>query len=310
MRRRTLPSESPACLEELKANNQSAEIQAALSVNQQLLALYWELGKTIVKRLRTADWGEAIVVQLSKDLSGAFPDLKGFSRTNLYAMRQWYLFYGEAETVPQVVGQIPWGHNRLILDRIKDKTEAWFYAQACFEHGWSRNILAHQIDLKLYQRQGKAVTNFSHTLPATESEGVRQIADQPLNFVRVVPHLQCGTEKKGISNARLYTSALQLFSAKLNADERSAFCRTPESDLAQQTLKDPYIFDFLSIGNQTHEREVEKSLVDHITKFLLELGAGFAFLGRQYHLNVDGEDYYLDLLFYHVKLHCYVAIES
>jgi predicted nuclease of restriction endonuclease-like (RecB) superfamily len=245
----SLPIEYSSFLEELKARIQSAQIKAALSINQQLLALYWDLGKLIVERLRTSGWGEAIVEQLSKDLSAAFPDLKGFSRTNLYAMRQWYLFYGQGETVPQVVGQIPWGHNRLILDKIKDQAEALFYAKACFENGWSRNLLAHQIDLKLYHRQGKATTNFDRALPAGES------------------------------------------------------------DLAQQTLKDPYVFDFLSVGNQAHEREVEKALVDHITKFLLELGAGFAFLGRQYHLEVDGEDYYLDLLFYHVKLHCYVVIE-
>jgi predicted nuclease of restriction endonuclease-like (RecB) superfamily len=237
-------------LEELKAKIKSAQIKAALTVNAQMLTLYWDLGKAIVEKSTQAGWGNAVVEQLSKDLTQDFPTLKGFSRTNLYAMRSWYLFYGEQDPiVPQLVGQIPWGHNRLIIDKIKDRTEALFYVQQTIQNGWSRDILAHQIQTKLFARQGKAISNFTQTLPK------------------------------------------------------------PQSDLATQTLKDPYIFDFLSLTDEAHERELEKALVSHITKFLLELGAGFAFVGQQYHLEVDGDDYYIDLLFYHVKLHCYVAIE-
>jgi predicted nuclease of restriction endonuclease-like (RecB) superfamily len=173
-----------------------------------MLALYWDLGKAIVEKSTQAGWGNAVVEQLSKDLTQGFPTLKGFSRTNLYAMRSWYLFYGEQDPiVPQLVGQIPWGHNRLIIDKIKDRTEALFYVQQTIQNGWSRDILAHQIQTKLFARQGKAISNFTQTLPK------------------------------------------------------------PQSELATQTLKDPYIFDFLSLTDEAHERELEKALVSHITKF-------------------------------------------
>ena len=153
--------------------------------------------------------------------------------------------------VQQLVGQIPWGHNVLLISKTKDVDKAIWYIRQTVEFGWSRSALVHQIELNLYERQGKKekISNFSITLPKAQS------------------------------------------------------------DLAEQTLKDPYVFDFLSIGKQSHEREIEKELTKHIQKFLLELGSGFAFVGNQYHLEIDGEDYYIDLLFYHLKLRCYVVIE-
>jgi predicted nuclease of restriction endonuclease-like (RecB) superfamily len=212
--------------------------------------MYWDIGKMIIEKKQQLGWGNAIVEQLAKDLKREFPNLKGFSRSNLFTIRQWYLFYSMAdEKVQQVVGQIPWGHHGLIVSKVKNIEEAYFYMQKTIEQGWSRSILAHQIELNLYKRIGQATTNFTLTLPPVAS------------------------------------------------------------DLAKQTLKDPYIFDFLSIGQEAHEREWEKELTRHITKFLLELGAGFAFVGNQYHLEVAGDDFYLDLLFYHFKLKCFVAID-
>jgi len=155
----------------------------------------------------------------------------------------------DGKNLPQPVAEIPWGHNRILLTKVKQPAERLWYARMTLENGWSRNILDLQIDNNLYGRQGKALTNFKRTLPA------------------------------------------------------------PQSDLAQQTLKDPYTFDFLTLATDAAERHLERGLVDHIVKFLLEMGAGFAFVGRQVHLAVDDEDYYLDLLFYHARLHCYVVVD-
>jgi len=151
--------------------------------------------------------------------------------------------------VQQVVAQLPWGHNMIIVNKIKDPSEAIFYLTETIRNNWSRNVLINQIESGLYQRKGKVLHNFEATLPA------------------------------------------------------------PQSDLARQTLKDPYIFDFLSLGEEAQEREIEKELTKHITKFLLELGAGFSFVGSQYPLEISGKDYYIDLLFYHLKLRCFVIIE-
>src|SRR5262249_54983054 len=149
----------------------------------------------------------------------------------------------------QVAAQIPWFHNCTILDKVSGQSEREWYIQATIQHGWSRNVLVHQIESKLYARQGRAITNFERALPA------------------------------------------------------------PQSDLAHQLLKDPYNFEFLTLQQDAEERTLEKGLLDHIRQFLLELGAGFALLDSQYHIEFDNEDYFLDLLFYHVKLRCYVIID-
>lgn len=239
-------------LTDLKGRIRSAQIKAALSVNSEMIALYWEIGKGIIERQEGSGWGDAMIKRLSQDLRRDFPAMKGFSRTNLYRMRAFYLAYQEQpEFVPQLVGQIPWGHNLVIFEGIKNHAEREWYIRQTIEYGWSRNILAHHIETKLYQRQVETekTTNFALTLPP------------------------------------------------------------PQSELVQQTLKDPYIFDFLSLDKKAEERDLENALVSKLRDFLLELGAGFAFLGSQYHLEVGGQDFYIDLLFYHHRLRCLVAID-
>lgn len=234
----------------LKDRIRTAQIKAALAVNQELVQLYWEIGQSLWERQQSQNWGETIIGSLAKDLQAAFPGLEGFSRRNLYRMRAFYLAYATVSPiVPQAVAQIPWGHNAVILEKIKDMAERLWYAQQTVENGWSRAVLTYQIESHLYQRQGKAITNFHQTLPALQS------------------------------------------------------------DLAQQIIKDPYNFDFLTLGKDAQERDMEQGLLEHLRQFLLEMGSGFAFLSSQYHLEIGGEDFYLDLLFYHVRLRCYVVID-
>jgi predicted nuclease of restriction endonuclease-like (RecB) superfamily len=190
-----------------------------------------------------------VVERLAKDLRAEFPEMEGFSSRNLKYMRAFAVAYSEAEFVQQVVAQIPWGHNLLLLNKLRQPELREWYARKTLEHGWSRAVLSAQIQTKVHAREGKALTNFKQTLPS------------------------------------------------------------PQSDLAQQALKDPYTFDFLSLSTEARERELEQGLVDHIQKFLLELGVGFAFVGRQVHLEIGGEDYFIDLLFYHLKLRCFVVID-
>lgn len=264
-------------LREIKEKIRSVQVKAALAASRELILFYWELGEDISQKLSETHWGSKIIDQLSKDLRSEFPDIQGFSRTNIYYIKKFYEYFitfseqeqiipppgGQMDSVlthqygsqsyppiiPQIGGQLPWSHIKILLDKVSDHQETLFYIRETIENGWSRDVLALQIKSSLYQRQGKSVSNFQQTLP------------------------------------------------------------TPKSDLAQQTIKDPYIFDFLSMTKPYNERDIENQLVGHITKFLLELGKGFAFIGRQYHLEVGESDYYLDLLFYHIKLKCYVVIE-
>ncbi len=237
-------------LNKIKIKIRSVQIKAAVSVNTALLMLYWDMGKIIAEKQRKSKWGDAIVERLAKDLKKEFPEMNGFSRTNLFGIRQWYLFYSQMdEKVQQLVGQLPWGHNLVIITKAKTPAEAVFYLNEAINHNWSRNTLVHQIESNLYLRQGRITHNFEATLPISQS------------------------------------------------------------DLAKQTLKDPYILDFLSLSNEAQEKEIEQALTEHITKFLLELGAGFSFVGNQFHLELAKQDYYIDLLFYHLNLRCYIAIE-
>lgn len=252
-------------LDELKRKVMKTQIQAAVSVNRELLLFYWELGAEIVSKQKITQWGDGLISQLSADLTNEFPGMKGFSLSNLRYIRQWYIFYSnmvvanpaihqqpvgelDREILSQITS-IPWGHNIAILSGCKVIKEALYYVQQTINYGWSRTVLIHQIEGRLYEREGKALTNFTATLPK------------------------------------------------------------PQSDLAQQTLKDPYIFDFLSMEKDYSERDIETALVEHITRFLLELGAGFAYIGRQYPLHVGERDFFIDLLFYHTQLHCYIVIE-
>lgn len=237
-------------LENIKHKIKTAQFKAALSVNTQLMELYWVLAKDIVNKQEEANWGDSIFEQLSIDLKIAFPTIGGFSRRNLYAIRQWYLFYSTvSEFVPQSVAQIPWGHNRLIISKIKNTDEALFYCNATTYNGWNREQLEIQIRNNYYQIKGKAITNFENTLPDYQSQ------------------------------------------------------------LALETLKNPYNFDFLGLEENALEREIENTMVTHITKFLIELGKGFAFVGRQYEIVVSENEYFIDLLFYHLQLRCYIVIE-
>lgn len=235
-------------LGEIKSRIHSSQIKAAIAVNSALIQFYWDLGKMITEKQTQTQWGEGLLMQLSHDLKSEFPEMKGLSSRNLNYARQFYQFYKSA-IVQQLVAQIPWGHNILIITKSRSLQEAQFYLQQTIENNWSRDVLGLQIKSDLYNRKGKAVTNFKKALPE------------------------------------------------------------PFSDLAQQTLNDPYIFDFLALAPKAKEKDIENQLVKHITKFLLELGKGFAFLGQQYHLEVAEEDYYLDLLFYNVPLKSYVVIE-
>ncbi|MBE7384712.1 MAG: DUF1016 family protein [Leptolyngbya sp. SIO1E4] len=238
-----------AFLSDLKQRIRTAQIKAALAVNREVILLYWQIGRDILSRQNVEGWGSKVIKRLSQDLKQAFPEIKGFSPRNLAYMRAFAEAYPEDEIVQRSAAQIPWRHNQLLLDKLKTLEERLWYAQQSHENGWSRDVLALQIDSNLYGRQGGAITNFGRTLPP------------------------------------------------------------PQSDLAQQLIKDPYHFDFLTVGRNVQERELEKALVERMREFLLELGIGFAFMGSQYPLQVDGEDYYIDLLFYHVQLRCYVVID-
>lgn len=236
-------------LQDLKKRIQSAQIKAALSVNRELVLLYWQIGREILERQKAEGWGAKVIEQISKDLRSEFPEMKGFSSRNLKYMRKFAEVFSDEEFVQQLAAQIPWFHNCVILDKTKTLEEREFYIYKTIENGWSRNILVLQIESKLFERQGKAVTNFDLTLPK------------------------------------------------------------PQSDLAKQLLKDPYNFDFLTLHDEAVERDLENALIENIRKFLLELGVGFAFVGNQYHLEVGGQDFYIDLLFYHLKLRAFVVIE-
>lgn len=236
-------------LRDLKQRIRSAQVRAVLAVNSELVLLYWQIGRDILTRQHQQGWGAKVIAHLSADLRSSFPEMKGFSRTNLLYMRAFAEAYPDEQIVQQLAGQIPWFHNCTLLDKVKNPTERQWYIQQTIQYGWSRNILVHQIESGLYRRQGKATTNFERTLPQ------------------------------------------------------------PQSELAQQLLKDPYNFDFLSLGKDALERDLERALIDHIRDFLLELGVGFAFVGSQYHLEVGGQDFYLDLLLYHLRLRCYVVVD-
>ena len=230
-------------IKNLKIKIREAQNKVAFSINSQLLELYWELGRELAIRQKNTDWGSNYIETTAEELRSSFPQIKGFSRRNLYAMRQWFLFYSqESEFMPHSVAQIPWGHNRLIISKIKDLKEANFYVEEVIKSGWDRDTLEVQIGNKLYQKVGKAITNFDRTMPEKQSK------------------------------------------------------------LAKQRLKDPYNFDFLGLEDDALERAVEDELVKHITKFLLELGKGFAFMGRQYKVEISETDYFIDMLFYHVEL--------
>ncbi|MCC7276823.1 MAG: DUF1016 family protein [Chromatiaceae bacterium] len=236
-------------LADLKSRIHTAQQRATLGVNRELVLLYWQIGRDILERQANQGWGAKVIERLAHDLRTAFPAMKGFSPRNLKYMRAFAGAWPDAEFVQGVLAQLPWYHQLALLDKLPDPATRRWYAAKAIEHNWSRNILVMQIETRLRERSGKAVTNFEARLPS------------------------------------------------------------PPSDLARESLKDPYRFDFLGLTDAAQEREIENALVKHVTEFLLELGAGFAFVGRQVLLDVGGDEFFIDLLFYHLKLRCYVVIE-
>lgn len=240
---------------------EQAQHNTALKVNQDLLQLYYEIGRSIIEVQEQLGWGSQIIDQLAAHIKENFPETTGFSVRNLKYMRAFAAAYPEFpivqvplaqnknELVQVSLAQIPWYHHISLLTKVKDLAERVFYLLETAKNGWSRDTMLLQIKSDLYKRQGSAITNFKDTLPPSQS------------------------------------------------------------DLAQQTIKDPYVFDFMSLTQPFKEKDLEDQLINHVSKFLLELGKGFAFIGKQYQLKMAEQDYYLDLLFYHVSLKCYVVIE-
>ncbi len=243
------PSGYAEWLAELKTKITHARRRAVVAVNAELVRIYWELGRDILEKQARLGWGAKVIDKLAHDLRIAFPEMRGFSRANLMYMRAFGEAWPDEAIVQQVVGQLSWGANLVLLARTKDDAERRYYAKEAIEHAWSRNQLLFHIESREYERRGRATTNFARRLPAARAA------------------------------------------------------------LAADALKDPYRFDFLGVGAEADERAIENALTTHITRFLLELGAGFAFVGRQVHLEIGGEDFYIDLLFYHLRLHCYVVVE-
>ena len=244
-----IPLDYADWLTSLKSRISGARQRATLAVNQELVRLYHHIGAEILERQTRQGWGAKVIDRLAADLRAAFPEMKGFSRSNLKYMR----FF--AEKCPtgligqQPADQLPWFHLVTLLTKVSADTEREWYAAQVIQHGWSRPTLDVHVKNQLHLRQGVAITNFDRHLP--------------------MPHAQ----------------------------------------LAIEALKDPYLFDFLGLGDEAHERDIENALIRHITRFLLELGAGFAFVGRQFRLEVDGDEFFIDLLFYHTRLKCYVVVE-
>ena len=244
-----LPADYPQLLTDLKRRIAAAQTKARHAVNTELLRLYWAIGQAILTRQDTEGWGTKVIDHLAADLRAAFPAMKGLSRSNLHYMRQFAEAWPDPGVVPQPVGQLPWGHVRLLLDRVPDQADRDWYAAQAAQHGWSRAVLTDRITGQLRQRTGAAPSNFPATLPPDDS------------------------------------------------------------DMAQQLTRDPLIFEFLDLSGQVAERDLEQALMDRLTQTLLELGHGLAFVGRQYHLDVDGDDFYIDLLFFHVEQFRYVVVE-
>lgn len=251
-------------VEVIKAKVRKSHLSATIKVNKELLSLYWEIGKELDLKSSQGEWGEKIITAVSKDLVASFPQMRGFEKRNLERMRQWYRFYqpcieghgDEIRIASQLATQlkdllfcIPWGHHIYILTKCKQVEEAAFYIRQTVNNGWSRSILSHNISMHLYDRQGKAITNFKANLPLEQSE------------------------------------------------------------LVQQLTKDPYIFDFLDLTETHDEKTLESFLESKMSQFLLELGKGFCYYGRQVKIEMEHTDYYIDLLFYNVIIHAYFVVE-
>lgn len=223
------------------------QLDIMLDANSKLINLYYNIGKTISDN---SAWGNKFIDNLALELKLAFPNLKGFSVRNLKYMKKFYNEYKDDYEFVQLVAQLPWTHNIILIEKVKDKTIRKWYMEQCVIEGWSKSVLVYQIDTDLYTRQVKTIkhNNFELTL-------------------------------------------------KQN------------SDLANNIMKEPYVFDLIELTNDYKERELENKMLERLKNVLLELGSGFSFVGNQYKITVDNQDFYIDLLFYHIKLKCYIAVE-
>jgi len=237
-------------LVDIKNKIKLSQQKAFSSVNQEMIKLYFNIGLVIDARQKELGWGAKVIDKLSLDILEEFPDMKGFSSRNIKRMLRFYKEYRtDFSKVPLTVAQIPWTHNIILIEKIKDKKLRYWYMQKVLENGWSKDILSLMIKSEVHKREGNLVSNFKEVLPKNDS------------------------------------------------------------DLVQQSFKDPYLFDFMSITEPFKERELENSLIKNMEKFLIELGSGFAFVGRQYKLEIGDDEFYIDLLFYHLKLRCFVVVE-
>lgn len=244
-----LPHDYAIALRGIRTRIREARLRAVLVANTNLVRLYWDVGRIILERQARAGWGSRVIDRLSADLRESFPDMRGFSSRNLMYMRSFAAAWPKRAIVQEPLAQLPWYHHIALLEKLDTAGERLWYARRSAVHGWSHNILSLQIEGRAHEREGRAITNFSATLPPEES------------------------------------------------------------DLAEQVFKDPYLFDFLGTADLRRERDVERALVDRVQAFLMELGTGFAFVGRQVPLRVGSHDYLIDLLLYHLKLRCYVIVE-
>lgn len=248
-------------ISQLVERYRNCQIRATVKANEELLRFYWSTGEDIVKKKAESRWGESVINSISQDLTSALPGIKGLSPTNLGYAKRFYSLYSQLDTFyPQLVGKteyeqlktiifrIPWGHQRYLIDKFYNNPKrAFYYVRLTLENGWSRAVLLNAIDMDLKEPEGKAVTNFSLTLP--------------------------------------------------------------EGDLAQEMTKDPYLFDFAALTKPYKEEELKLALMKNIEQFLLELGTGFAVMGREYRLVVGSTEQFIDMLFYNTRLRCYVVIE-
>ena len=248
-------------ISEVSKRFHQSQIKAAVKVNDEMLRFYWQLGKELHDRKDKFSYGQSFYKTISRDLRRELPDVKSFSETNLRYMQKFAELYSEVSNLPQVgedfrseeiepLFAIPWGHHKIIIDKCNgNPKKALFFVNQVIQNNWSRAVLLNFLDTDLYERQGKAITNFNLTLPAMQS------------------------------------------------------------DLAQEITKDPYKFDFITLTQSYNEKELKDALMDNIQKFLLELGNGFAFVGREYRIEIGSTENFIDMLFYHIRLHCYVVVE-
>ena len=244
-----LPGDYAVLLDDIKRRIRAAQYAALKAVNRELIGLYWDIGRMIVERQRGASWGKAVVEQLAKDLRSEFPGMAGFSRRNIFYMRQFYRLYPDLEKVQPLVAQIGWSHHLVILEKCQSAEQRQFYIESARKFGWTKNVLAMQIENQTFEKTRANQTNFDRTVPAKYR------------------------------------------------------------DQAKLAVKDEYTFDFLELGDEHSERELERALLARIERFLREMGGRFAFLGSQFRLEVGSKEYFVDLLLFHRVLRCLVALD-